>query len=87
MPDTKKVPIIFINKPPFAGYMHPMSRNRSRYSGMVTGFAFSMFLTIGLFSLAVSFTRQLPFGTALGAGVLFALTLIGGGALMRWYLR
>lgn len=59
----------------------------SHRAGMVAGFAGSVVLLITLFSLVTFLIRAIPLLHAVLAGIVFAMVLVGGGALLRWYLQ
>ena len=85
--------IIFINVlliaeimfTPFASFA-PVKDSSFR-AGVFAGFATSVVLILSIFSYVTFFTSATTPSRALLGGVLFATFLVGGGALLRWYLR
>lgn len=62
-------------------------KDPSLRGGMFVGFAASVVLILIVFSFVTFSTSATTLSRALLAGVLFAPVLVGGGALLRWYLR
>ena len=62
-------------------------KDSSLRAGMFAGFATSVVILLGVFSFVTFSTSATTPSRALLAGILFATVLVGGGALLRRYLR
>lgn len=67
--------------------MFTSAKDFSHQAGIFAGFVGSVALFVTLFSLVTFFTSSTTPVHALLAGIVFAVGLIGGGMLLRWYLR